>query len=391
MSDPKATAPVTLTNEQFQELFSAIRTNSENLTRDVQSSSPAPEKQGNFAKCTAHFDASSDSSVEAFVGAVSTYKSCANVSDENALRGLPMLLTGLAAKWYQGVKNTIDSWDSALTLLKDVYGPKKPAFKIFRKLFAEEQKDTKAELFICNARALLAKLPYTLEENVYLDMVYGLLNKSVRERIPRDDATTFNELFTRIRSVEASFGDLVDRSDADQYSKEIKFRKERPKCTFCRRFGHLVEDCRTKRRQTSKTEGNKLETVSTPTPVTKTTPTYSCYGCGTPGVVRSKKCNEPKSSPADIKSNFSQPSTSQSSFFGITIPQFSQISHRPILPIKIFEEYGLAYADTGATRSIAGQKLYSLVKGNVPICYETLSISLADDTHSIQNVPLLLH
>lgn len=55
--------------------------------------------KGNFSKCSARFDGSSrDAEVlEAFIDAVQVFKECAGVSDEHALRGLPMLLAGDAA------------------------------------------------------------------------------------------------------------------------------------------------------------------------------------------------------------------------------------------------------------------------------------------------------
>ena len=49
---------------------------------------------GNFTKCTARFDGDPDSSVEAFIDAISIFKDSSNVSDENALRGLPLRSVG---------------------------------------------------------------------------------------------------------------------------------------------------------------------------------------------------------------------------------------------------------------------------------------------------------
>ncbi|KAG7302376.1 hypothetical protein JYU34_013885 [Plutella xylostella] len=61
---------------------------------------------GTFAKCTVRFDGAGRSAdqLDAFIDAVQVYKECANVSDEHALRGLPMLLEGDAAVWWRGVR-----------------------------------------------------------------------------------------------------------------------------------------------------------------------------------------------------------------------------------------------------------------------------------------------
>lgn len=96
---------------------------------------------------------------------------------------------------------------------------------------------------------------------------------------------------------------------------------------------------------------------------------------------RITKCNVAK--PPENGASSSQVPTTP--FFGINIPSISLTSCRPVLPIQIFGQEGLAYADTDATRSIAGQRLFSMVKDKVT--YETLSISLADGTQFVQEVP----
>lgn len=71
-----------------------------------------------------------------------------------------MLLDDFAATWWQGVKDSTTSWNDAIELLRVTFGPKKPAYKVFRELFASEQDSkTNSDVFICHARALLAQLP----------------------------------------------------------------------------------------------------------------------------------------------------------------------------------------------------------------------------------------
>lgn len=57
--------------------------------------------QGNFAKCTSRFDDSKDADVETFIDVIVVYKECSKISDDNALKGLTVLLTGNAATYQQ--------------------------------------------------------------------------------------------------------------------------------------------------------------------------------------------------------------------------------------------------------------------------------------------------
>ncbi|KAH9632457.1 hypothetical protein HF086_014541 [Spodoptera exigua] len=79
---------------------------------------------GNFSKCTARFDGQSRNAevLEAFVDAVEVYKECAGVSNEHAVRGLSMLLTGDAAVWWRGARPSVGTWPDALARLRATYG-----------------------------------------------------------------------------------------------------------------------------------------------------------------------------------------------------------------------------------------------------------------------------
>ncbi|XP_050559975.1 activity-regulated cytoskeleton associated protein 2-like [Spodoptera frugiperda] len=69
----------------------------------------------NFAKCTARFTGTSQEPevLETFIDAVQVYKECADVSDDHALRGLPMLLEGDATVWRRGTRNNVATWKDA--------------------------------------------------------------------------------------------------------------------------------------------------------------------------------------------------------------------------------------------------------------------------------------
>lgn len=240
MAENQTGNAITLTNEQFATLLQQIQISAANVpTTNIA------HLQGNFSRCMIRFnDKTSD--VEAFIDAIVTYKDCTNISDENALKGLPILLTDLAATWWQGVKNTINTWDTAIELLRQTYGSKKLAYRIYHKeLFSGEQKeDTPTDIFVCKARALLSKLPYAtpLSESIQIDMIYGLLSYKIRREISREKITLFSELLDLAREIEENRAEMPEKS-----LKQTSPRKQetRPRCKYCKNFGHTVDDCRT--------------------------------------------------------------------------------------------------------------------------------------------------
>lgn len=374
---------VTMTNEQFRELLNSIQqsvvSNVSRVSQNVPLPVPVPtEKAGNFSTCTARFDGESTSSAEAFLDSISTFKECANVSDEHALRGLPMLLQGAAATWYQGVKTTLKTWKDAVDLLRQTYARKIPPFKVYRQLFSVEQGDTKTEIFISNARALIAQLPYVMEEKISLDMVYGLLSRRVRERIPRCDVNTFDELLVKTRSIEMSLDEDLTKS-AVTTEAHFQSKINRIRCAYCKIFGHHINDCKKKQKLVEKpnTSGPNVNAYSL-------RPAVSCYGCGAPGVIRSK-CTRCSSTTSDVK-----PATTvkTENFCGVDIEQspIPKKFGRPVLPVRILGYNGVAIADTGATRSIAGETLYELLKRHCQFSKQNLSISLADGKEANQEV-----
>ncbi|KAK4887139.1 hypothetical protein RN001_003410 [Aquatica leii] len=121
---------VVMSQQQLEQLLRSISVNP-NPTAVT-----APVGSGNFAQCKSRYSGSKEEDVEAFINAISIYKECVNVNDANALRGLPMLLDKLAATWWQGTKDSITTWEAALTALRHAFGINKPAHKIFREFFS---------------------------------------------------------------------------------------------------------------------------------------------------------------------------------------------------------------------------------------------------------------
>lgn len=162
---------VVLTNEQFQQLLASLSVrDSPNLNI------PSPSQNGNFSKCSSRFNGARDADVNAFINAIIIYKDCLQITDANALKGLPMLLDGFAATWFQGIKNTTNTWQDAINLLRNTFDPQKPPYRVCRELFANEQDfKTPVDIFVCKMRAIIAQLPAnTLSADIQLDMVYGV-------------------------------------------------------------------------------------------------------------------------------------------------------------------------------------------------------------------------
>uniref|UniRef100_A0A6P7H3E9 Activity-regulated cytoskeleton associated protein 1-like n=1 Tax=Diabrotica virgifera virgifera TaxID=50390 RepID=A0A6P7H3E9_DIAVI len=140
-----APAMVTMSQDLFDLLLSVLANYNKQVSEDILvqirdlNRTPTHTSGGNFVKCTARFDGTVNADVEAFLDNVITFKDCSQISDENALRGLSMLLNGSAATWWQGVKNTILTWEDAVQALRDAYSRKLPPHLIFRELFSREQ------------------------------------------------------------------------------------------------------------------------------------------------------------------------------------------------------------------------------------------------------------
>lgn len=187
-----------------------LRANNHGTPSPTPSSNTASVPAGNFSSCSARFNGSArDAEVlEAFIDSVQIYKECTNVSDELALRGLPMLLEGEAAVWFRGVRASITSWSDALERLRAMFGVARPPHKIFRDVFsAEQQEHERADVFVGRLRASLAQLPYELEERIKLDIVYGLLHKRIRKRVQRKSVTSLDALIQSARDIEEALAD----------------------------------------------------------------------------------------------------------------------------------------------------------------------------------------
>lgn len=342
---------------------------------------------GNFTKCSLRFNGLTD--VDAFIDALETYKECSGITDEHALRGLSMLLTDNAATYWQGVKSTINTWNEALSSLRSAYIVKLPPHRVFQTLFATEQSEGEStELFVCKVRALIAQLPYVLEERIQIDMIYGLLCKKVKKRLVRDNVVTFKELIESARSIELSFSETESKlSVRDVKANTPKEKVPRTRCVYCKTFGHTVETCETLKRKNERKPAPPKSAFSsnTRTDSSSEIPRLSCYGCGTVGVTRTRctKCNPPTNPPRRNDTENAQ-SVVFDEFY--SIDEQDTAKPRPVLPITICGLKGTAYADTGATRSIMGHNLYERVKHICSFEKHTMNMTLADGSQCLRDV-----
>lgn len=363
---------VVMSEQQFQQLLEHI------TNRTASSTSIFSSVNGSFAKCTSRFNGSDAADVDAFLDSIITYKECCGISDENALRGLSMLLEGVAATWWKGVKDSIKEWPIAVEALKNTYSQKLPPHLVFREIFCREQReDETTELFVCHIRALISQLPYQLEERVQLDIIYGLLHRKVRKCLPRSDFDSYKSFLLRAKSIEVAKRQYVKSSPScnDTIKNELSEKKLRKVCSYCRKFGHLKEDCsklqaknvRTVDKQIKQGENSGKTDIDMPSG-TK----ISCFGCGTPGYVRTTCPN-------------CKPHKEMANFLSVTLSTDHNFD-RPLVLIRILGIQGLACIDTGSKRCIAGATLYKhLIAQNQPFTESQMDMTLADgQCHSVR-------
>jgi hypothetical protein len=94
-----------MSEEQFQQLM--IRVGGQSQARIPR----------HFTQCSARFNGTrSAAAVEEFVTAATIYKKVEGISDEDALEGLPLLLTGEANPWWNGIKSNVSTWKEDLEM-----------------------------------------------------------------------------------------------------------------------------------------------------------------------------------------------------------------------------------------------------------------------------------
>lgn len=96
--------------------------------------------------------------------------------------------------------------------------------------------------------------------------------------------------------------------------------------------------------------------TATNTTATTAKSAFVCYGCNTPGVMKSQ-CANCKST-ADTSTN----DAASADFYEMETVQHSEGIKRLSLNVSIYEMRRIACADTGSIRSIMGRNLYNKLK-----------------------------
>uniref|UniRef100_A0A034WMD4 Ty3 transposon capsid-like protein domain-containing protein n=1 Tax=Bactrocera dorsalis TaxID=27457 RepID=A0A034WMD4_BACDO len=196
---------IQLTTEQLQLMLDSVRSAA---VAAANCAAPATVMmRGTFMYCNSRLGDQHDSAyVEEFIQSVLAYKDMESISDEDALKSIAILFYGEAALWWLGVRGAkeVHTWDEAIALIREHFAPAKQAYQLYMEIFEEKQDDeTTIGTFVCRKRALLTQLPAGRHnEEIELDMVYGLLNMKYRRQILRQDVKTFRDLLERGRAVE---------------------------------------------------------------------------------------------------------------------------------------------------------------------------------------------
>ncbi|KAF2888111.1 hypothetical protein ILUMI_18062, partial [Ignelater luminosus] len=213
-------------------------------------------------------------------------------------------------------------------------------------------------------------------------MTYGLLSLRVHKRLSLDSVQTFDELLTRARGIEETLvEEMQSKIKPKHKERQIENsvnRTERPKCRYCKNFGHTIEQCRklSKSNDNVPTDAVRIEAKAERVEKSDTQKkaTFSCFGCGAPGVIKSA-CSKCKSSSTNNK----ETSVSTIDIFSFDLEQFLRPRERPVLLVDVNGCVGYGLIDIGGRQSIAGYRLYQmLLEKKQSFEQKEVSVILAD-------------
>ncbi|KAH9639661.1 hypothetical protein HF086_017655 [Spodoptera exigua] len=210
-----------------------------------------PGRHGSFATCNARYTGVKNSEeVEAFLAAASVFKQIENISDAEALTGIPLILQGEAAVWWQGVKHQVTTWKNFKERLRHAFAPKKPAYRLYQEIVGIKQDfETSTENFIAQKRMLFAQLPAPEHtEGQQLDMIYGQLKNRIQEKVPRNSVNSFDELLEAARAIEQLWISMSKSGDPGKANTKTPGRAKL-KCGFCHFTGHSTDRCQTEKEE----------------------------------------------------------------------------------------------------------------------------------------------
>lgn len=291
------------------------------------------ETKTSFSSCSSRFNGGRNTAkVEDFIATILIFKEAENIPDERALLSLPLLFEGYASTWWQGVQYEAKTFNEAIELLRNAFSPPKPDWRIYSEIFQDKQRPNEStDAFVCRKRSLFAQLKERLPENTIINMIFSQISIPIREKIPRESVSSFQELLYRARDIEMSISE--NKMAAISTPFETK-EKGQLRCSYCRKKNHTADVCykRIEMEKRGKPEETKL----------------SCYGCGAVGYYRSNcpTCNNRNVMESPKLLDFNSVQT-------------TLIGHNvPTVDINVNGLNGEAYLDTAARTSIAGYHLF---------------------------------
>jgi hypothetical protein len=155
------------------------------------------------------------------------------------------------------VKSNASTWQEAMDMVRNASAPKTPNYRLFREVLDTPQSATiTIDQYVTMQRDRLARMSRKLDEEWQLDVVYELLRKTIRDRVPRDDVANFTELLEKARVVEQSEQEsretLQEAAAPEKRSGKTQGNRSSIKCEYCRNFGHEEHECRKKQRYVAK-------------------------------------------------------------------------------------------------------------------------------------------
>lgn len=345
---------IQMTGEQFQQLMQAM--------------AQARIEEGNLADCTHRFNGKRDYHiVEDFITNVTTYISAKHIREQNAIASFGLLLTDDARRWWDGAKTALRSWNDVTTTIRRVFQPPQPNWLLINEIGQDKQAESETtDAYVTRQMSRLTRLiDFPINESQQIDMIYGHMRLKIKKGVPRDTVNSIIQLLDKARTIE-------------QHEQEAKaLTPSEPKtCAFCKIKGHVESDCRKKKAMRPETSGS-TGTKPSPKPSVpnEEKPSFSCYGCGTPNVVRSKctTCNKVAKPLPEHKEFYSM-----NKEIGTDLPRISA---------SIYGHPASTYLDTCARTSIANRELYlHLLNTNHQFKDEIITLKLADGSQNTKAI-----
>ncbi|KAF5291143.1 hypothetical protein FQA39_LY14385 [Lamprigera yunnana] len=177
------------------------------------------------------------------------------------------------------------------------------------------------------------------------------------------------------RSLEDHFRDVL----SEMRPIEEKKTKICSRCVHCKAYGHVVDGCQKLAiKSTESAESSKplpaIKESPTTSKAASPSPSLSCFGCSTPGYIRSKcpKCNTV---------------TAKSINFSVFSAGGISPRNQPVLFIDVFDAHRFGIVNTGAKQSVASKSLYRIVERNKQrFVNDRALVKLSDGSNSMQDI-----